>query len=127
VVPLAGVGTAVISTAVAVHGANLTGNALSNIINKKGHPSGDTNPHGNTAGNQKAQLYEKYDKNGSFQKHGVSQDANTRYTKKELNGGATKVVRIGPRRKMLKLERGKVETNPGPENHEPWAGKKQVD
>ncbi|HET9281579.1 MAG TPA: RHS repeat-associated core domain-containing protein, partial [Candidatus Angelobacter sp.] len=84
-----------------------------------------TKPHGNTAGDQPAELYEKYDKNGNFQKHGVSQNSNKRYTQKQLNGGRIKVVGKGPRRQMLAKERQKVETNPGPENHEPWAGKQK--
>ena len=29
----------------------------------------------------------------------------------------------GPRKEMLAKERQKVETNPGPKNREPWAGK----
>jgi hypothetical protein len=40
--------------------------------------------HGNTAGNQPATLYEKYDSNGNFLKHGVSQNPGKRYTQKEL-------------------------------------------
>jgi hypothetical protein len=42
-----------------------------------------------------------------------------------LNGGEAKVVERGPRKEMLKKERQKVETNPGPKNKEPWAGKKK--
>jgi hypothetical protein len=37
------------------------------------------------------------------------------------------VVEKGPRKEMLKKERQKVETNPGPKNKEPWAGKKKKD
>jgi RHS repeat-associated protein len=81
--------------------------------------------HGNTAGDQPAELYEKHDANGNFEKHGVSQDASKRYTKKEVNGGTVKVTDRGPRKEMLKKERHNVETNPGPKNKEPWAGKKQ--
>jgi len=49
--------------------------------------STDSKPHGNTAGDQPAELYEKHDANGNFEKHGVSQDASKRYSKKEVNGG----------------------------------------
>lgn len=78
--------------------------------------------HGNTAGNQYAERYELYDKNGIFQKNGVSQNANTRYSKAELAGGRVRVVETGPRRQMLDNERFATETNPGPLNREPWAG-----
>ncbi|MBL8761112.1 MAG: RHS repeat-associated core domain-containing protein, partial [Phycisphaerae bacterium] len=86
---------------------------------------GKKKPHGNTAGDQPADLYKKYDKDGNFLKDGVSQDAQKRYTKKKLAGGKVKVIERGPRREMLRKERERVETNPGPENHEPWAGKKR--
>jgi hypothetical protein len=82
-------------------------------------------PHGNTAGDQPAELYEKHDANGNLEKHGVSQDASKRYTKKEINGGTVKVTDRGPRKEMLKKERDNVEKNPGPKNKEPWAGKKK--
>jgi RHS repeat-associated protein len=84
-----------------------------------------TKPHGNTAGDQPAELYEKYDANGNFEKHGVSQDASKRYTKKEINGGKVTVTDRGTRKEMLKKERHNVETNPGPKNKEPWARKKK--
>jgi len=86
---------------------------------------GEKKPHGNTAGDQPAELYKRYDKDGNFQKHGVSQKASTRYTAKQLKGGKVVVTNRGPRNKMLKLERKRVETNPGPLNKEPWAGKKK--
>ena len=78
--------------------------------------------HGNTAGDQYAELYERYDADGNFLKHGVSQDASSRYTKKELNGGDIVVTDSGTSREMLAAERELVETSPGPMNHEPWAG-----
>jgi hypothetical protein len=79
--------------------------------------------HGNTAGSQDAVLYELYDAKGNFLKHGISQDPARRYTQAELNGGYLVEVGRGPRSEMLKLERELVETNPGPLNREPWAGK----
>jgi RHS repeat-associated protein len=102
-------------------------NLLKSALEKSSSDSSATEkkPHGNTAGDQPAELYEKYDKNGNFEKHGVSQDANKRYSKKELDGGTVKVTDRGPRKEMLQKERQKVETNPGPKNKEPWAGKKK--
>jgi RHS repeat-associated protein len=81
--------------------------------------------HGNTAGDQPATLYERYDAEGNFQKHGISQDPSKRYTQKELDGGYVVETQTGPRREMLKVERDVVETNPGPLNREPWAGSRK--
>ena len=78
--------------------------------------------HGNTAGNQPATLYERYDADGNFQKHGISQDPSRRYSQKELDGGYLIETQTGPRSEILKIERQLVETNPGPLNREPWAG-----
>ena len=78
--------------------------------------------HGNSAGEQTAFLYERYDAEGNFLKHGITQDLGKRYSQKELNGGYLIETASGPRREMLKLERELVETNPGPLNKEPWAG-----
>jgi hypothetical protein len=82
--------------------------------------------HGNIAGDQKATLYELYDKDGNFLKHGISQDPSKRYTQKELDGGYLIETQVGPRKEILKLERDLVETNPGPRNKEPWAGKRST-
>jgi hypothetical protein len=78
--------------------------------------------HGNTANDMPAILYRKLDKDGNFLKWGVTQDTKKRYTIQELNGGWLESIEIGPRREMLKKERKLVETLPGPENHEQWAG-----
>jgi RHS repeat-associated protein len=84
-------------------------------------------PHGNTKDKRPATLYKKYDKDGNFQKHGVTkhEDPTKRYTKKELDGGYVEAIERGPRDEMLKKERELVETNPGPENREPWAGRRK--
>lgn len=82
--------------------------------------------HGNTAGDQDASLYERFDKDGNFQKHGVAEDLDKRYSKKELDGGTLVEVDRGPRKEILQKERQKVETNPGPLNKEPWAGKQSA-
>ena len=84
-------------------------------------------PHGNTAGNQYAERYEKRDKNGNLLKHGVSQNAAKRYTKKQLGSDQIVVKNTGTRRQMLQEERHQVETNPGPQNHERWAGSQSND
>jgi hypothetical protein len=81
--------------------------------------------HGNTAGDQKADLYRRVDAEGGLQKHGVSQDANKRYTKKQLGNDKVVIDEQGPRREMLKKERDRVEMDPGPMNKEPWAGKRK--
>jgi hypothetical protein len=109
----------------AAHGAITAGIATTNLAKSALEDTATSKPHGNTAGDQPAELYEKHDANGNFEKHGVSQDASKRYSKKEVNGGTVKVTERGPRKEMLKKERQKVETNPGPKNKEPWAGKKK--
>jgi hypothetical protein len=72
------------------------------LLYADGHPKDDPKPapasggnmkggggkkHGNTRGTQPAERYKKYDKNGNFQKHGVSQDASTRYVRNSLMAG----------------------------------------
>ncbi|MDX1965266.1 MAG: polymorphic toxin-type HINT domain-containing protein, partial [Pirellulales bacterium] len=88
-------------------------------------PESPKGPHGNTADDRPATRYKKYDKDGNFRKHGVTQheDPSKRYSKAEIDGGRVDDVDRGPRKDMLKDERREVETNPGPDNHEPWAGK----
>ncbi|MBI3404322.1 MAG: hypothetical protein HY046_02575, partial [Acidobacteria bacterium] len=113
-IPAAGIATAAGGLVVATHGAVVLGKSISMM-----------RAHGNTAGNQPAELYEKTDKDGNLEKHGVSQDASKRYSKTEVGEGKVTVTDRGPRKKMLAKERQKVEKNPGPENHEPWAGKKK--
>ena len=85
-------------------------------------PAKPAKPHGNTVGDQPATLYERYDADGNFLKHGISQNPGTRYTQKELNGGYLIETQTGPRKEILEIERDLVETNPGPLNQEPWAG-----
>ena len=81
--------------------------------------------HGNTADDALATLYEKYDKNGEFLKHGITkhEDPTKRYTKAQIDGGTVVPVARGPRKEMLKKERDLVERSPGPDNREPWAGR----
>ena len=82
--------------------------------------------HGNTiSSDTEATLYGKFDKNGNFEKWGISQDASSRYSRKELAGGRLKEYRKGPRDQMLNQERRLVERYPGPKNNESWAGSKR--
>lgn len=81
--------------------------------------------HGNTAGEQPATLYGKYDKDDNFLKWSITRDLNSRYTRREIDGGRLDPVDVGPRREMLRRERDLVETRPGPDNREPWAGCRQ--
>jgi len=70
-------------------------------------------------------LYGRYDAEGNFQKWGVTQDPNNRYSTKELDGGRLKVYRTGPRSEILDRERKLVERFPGPLNRELWAGSRR--
>ena len=67
----------------------------------------------------------KFNKEGDFQKWGISPDASKRYTDKQLSGGRVEVIETGTRKEMLKKERNLVETKPGPQNLEKWAGKRK--
>ena len=78
--------------------------------------------HGNTANDAKATLYVKVDKDGNLLKWGVTKDSKTRYTKAEIGEGRLIEIETGSRSEMLDKERELVETFPGPDNHEPWAG-----
>ncbi len=85
-------------------------------------------PHGNRVDDRPATRYEKVDRDGNLQKHGVTKhdDPNKRYTKKQLGTDRAIFKERGPRKEMIKKERELVETNPGPENREPWAGKRKA-
>ncbi len=78
--------------------------------------------HGNTAGDQYAELYKRVGKNGKLKKWGVSQDSSKRYTDKQLGNDRLIILDSGKRRDMLKVERELVESAPGPLNREPWRG-----
>jgi RHS repeat-associated protein len=105
--------------AVAEHSKSLKRSPVSTSAGAK-----SKKPHGNRAGDQPATLYERYDRDGNFQKHGVSQDPAKRYTQKELDGGYLIRTQTGPRKDILRVERDLVETKPGPLNKEKWAGKR---
>jgi len=82
--------------------------------------------HANKVDGRPATLYEKYDKDGNFLKHGITkhEDPAKRYTAKEIDGGTVVRTDRGPRSDMIKKERDLVERSPGPDNREPWAGKR---
>ena len=82
------------------------------------------NEHGNTLGNQPTEIYQKYDAEGNYLKTGISQNANTRYTDAEIDGGEVRVIGERPRNKAVQTERNITERNPGPDNKESWAGKR---
>jgi hypothetical protein len=86
-------------------------------------------PHRNRADDRPATLYKKYDSGGEFEKHGVTHHENPekRYTKREIAHGRVDSVDRGPRKEMLAKERDRVETDPGPLNREPWAGKRKIE
>ena len=82
--------------------------------------------HGNSLlSNREAFLYRKVAADGSFRKWGVTDSLRKRYSSGELDGGQLIVHDRGLRSRILKLERDLVETNPGPDNHEPWAGRRR--
>lgn len=83
--------------------------------------------HGNFVDDRPASLYEKVDKDDKLLKHGIThhEDPRKRYTKKQIGDGKVNLIERGPRKEMIKKERERVETNPGPENREPWAGKRR--
>lgn len=82
--------------------------------------------HGNKIDGRPATLYEKYGKDGDFLKHGITkhEDPAKRYTAKQVDGGTVVRTDCGPRCEMIKKERDLVERRPGPDNREPWAGKR---
>ena len=78
--------------------------------------------HGNTAGEQPATLYARFDSEGNFLKYGISQDPETRYSDNELEGGEVKPLQTGPRFQMLAVERYMVEMSRGQLSRESWKG-----
>jgi hypothetical protein len=69
-------------------------------------------------------LYGRFDENGHFLKWGISQNPDTRYTKKQMAGGHLEEYMTGSRSEILDWEKYLVERHPGPMNREPWAGKR---
>ncbi len=84
-------------------------------------------PHGNLVDDRPATRYIKVDREDNLLKHGVTrhEDPRKRYTSKQIGEGDVHPIERGPRKEMLKKERELVETNPGPQNREPWAGKRR--
>jgi RHS repeat-associated protein len=80
--------------------------------------------HGNSlASPRTAYLYRLEDAQGNFLKWGVTQDMAKRYPKSFFVDGKQMVPwESGSRADMIRMERGLVETQPGPLNFERWAG-----
>ena len=81
--------------------------------------------HGNTLNNEPTTIYKKVDGNDNILKYGISNNPRTRYTKMEVGDGDVIPIGKRPRNKAAEIERNLVERNPGPENKEPWAGKRK--
>ncbi|WP_242504425.1 polymorphic toxin-type HINT domain-containing protein [Promicromonospora panici] len=80
-----------------------------------------------THGNSRAStatnwLYRRVSADGTFQKWGITNDLKGRYGSSELGTDRLIPMTSGTRDQMLNLERWIVERDPGPLNHEPWAG-----
>ncbi len=81
------------------------------------------NFHGNSINSPRtAYLYRLETKGGQFLKWGITQNPATRYSKAFMADKNMIPWASGPRSNMLLMERGFVETQPGPLNFEPWAG-----
>ncbi len=84
--------------------------------------------HGNSLSSDAEKfLYKKFDKDGNFLKWGKTQDLNTRYSNEQLRGGWLEEMDSGNAKEIHAKERNMVETDPGPENKEPWAGKRKME
>lgn len=81
--------------------------------------------HGNSLNSPRtAYLYRLEDADGNLLKWGVTQDLNKRYTKSFLKGKNLEPEAQGSRADIIRIERGLVETQPGPLNFERWAGRR---
>jgi hypothetical protein len=84
---------------------------------------GEAAVHGNSLLSPRtAYLYRLTDAEGNFLKWGVSQNMTTRYPKWYMEDKFISEFARGSRADMIRLERGLVETQPGPLNFERWAG-----
>ena len=97
---------------------------------KKPGPKPRPSGHGNSRSSTKPSvLYAMHDEDGNFQKWGITQESDPykRYGNSLPEGNTLEIVDKGNRTSMLDLERELTETNPGPLNKEPWAGKRKGD
>ena len=79
--------------------------------------------HGNSLSSTRtAYLYRLEDAEGNLLKWGITQDMSKRYPKSFLEDKVLRPWASGTREDMIRLERGLVETQPGPLNRERWAG-----
>ena len=66
--------------------------------------------HGNSKDSEvTAALYGRFDADGNFEKWGISQNPNIRYSTTVLDGGRIKIKKTGARSEILKQERRLVE------------------
>jgi hypothetical protein len=80
--------------------------------------------HGNSLMSPRtAYLYRLETKGGDFLKWGISQDPYTRYSQTFMLKNNIRIFGQGTRAEMSALERYMVESQPGPLNLEPWAGR----
>jgi len=77
---------------------------------------------------QQCYLYQKLGAYGEHLKYGISNNPATRYTKEQLAGGRLKILAVGERQDMLRLERSLHETLPiGPEEAQRFYIQKQIE
>jgi hypothetical protein len=81
--------------------------------------------HRNKVDRRHATLYAKFDRDGNFEKWGIThhKDPNKRYTRAERNGGDVERIARRPRSWIIKMERELVQSLPGSKNREWWTGK----
>jgi RHS repeat-associated protein len=73
-------------------------------------------------------LYQKIGPEGEHLKFGITKNPATRYTQEELGGGRLNILKEGPRKDMLQLERNLHETLPiGPEEAQQFYILKQIE
>ncbi len=79
---------------------------------------------GNSYSSGPTTLYGLYDAENNLLKWGISNTPGTRYTEAQIGGGnLASVSRFDLRELAARVERYLTETQPGPLNMEPWAGK----
>lgn len=127
-VGLKGVGKGANAAADAVPGPNgalrdpATGRFASNPARPT--PPAKSSTHGNSrSSTAKNWLYRRVTEDGSFQKWGITNNLDGRYSSVELDGDRLVPMMTGNRDEMLNLERWIIERDPGPLNRERWAGK----
>ncbi len=92
-----------------------------NSARSNASPSSST--HGNAlASDARTWLYRRLSNAGEFKKWGITSNLRGRYGTADLGSDIMVPMTSGSRLHMSNLERWLVENDPGPDNHEPWAG-----